>query len=439
MKKAPTLILCENLLSMSDPAGTITQNQMITITEDGRIHSVKPTPATLPPADKVISLPHHLVCPGLINTHTHLPMTLFRGLGEGLSLQSWLNDIIFPLEKAFVEPEFVRVGTELALWELIKNGTTTVCDMYFHTSTVARVIDSYGLRGLLAVDMMNLYSPWEEELHILRSNYKNSTKILPWLACHSPYTCDSKLLKLCAKESEKQNLPVTIHVAETLKETQILKDRQGLSPVAYLNSLGLTGPQCLFAHCVHLTEEDINLLKETKTSVSHNPESNMKLGSGTAPLVSLLKKGIPVGLGTDGAASNNNLNLFTEMDTAFKLQKLHHPGCSLKPYDIFALVTTQAARAVGMGHQIGKIEKNFLADIIALDLHHPHLYPRHDLLSHLVHSATGGEVDFVMCEGQILMQNGEVAGKNPSRVYREAQAFQQKIRTHLLHQKKASK
>ncbi len=420
-KEFSKVILCEYLLSMEGEDGKVKQNQMIVI-EKNKIQFVGPVSNPLPKAKEVIRLNNHLVCPGLINTHTHLPMVLFRGLGDHLTLKGWLEEIIFPLEKKMINPDFIRVGTELALLELIKNGITTVCDMYFHTPVMAEVFESYGLRGLLAVDMLSSFSDWKEDLDSLCNQYgKENQRVYPAIACHAPYTCEPDLLKLSAEESEKRKIPIAIHVAETEWEVSEIKKRYGKTPVAHLKDCGVIGPHCVFVHCVHLSEDDINIMAETNTPLSYNPESNMKLSSGVAPILKALEKGIVVGMGTDGAASNNDLNLFTEMDTGAKLQKLKNPDKTIEAKDIFSMVTSSAAKVLGLSHRIGKIQTGFFADIIALDLNHPNLYPRNNLLNHLVYSASGREVDFLMCHGKVLMKDSEIQGVDEFRIYAEAE------------------
>ena len=420
MEKLDTVIQCKYLLSMQDGQAKVKENQLIAV-KDGCIHSVFSDSQKLPSADEVISLDHHLVCPGLINTHTHLPMVLFRGLGDHLTLQDWLHKVIFPLEKKLINPEFIRIGTELAVLELIKNGTTTVCDMYFHTPVMAEVLDSYGLRGVLSVDMLSSFSDWKQDLNILCDKYENHKRITPAIACHAPYTCSPEILKLSAQEFKNRNLPISIHVAETKWEVDFIKKQYGKSPVFHLQECGVIGPSCVFVHGVHLSEKELDLMAETGTPLSYNPESNMKLGSGVAPILKALEKGISVGLGTDGAASNNNLNLFTEMDVGAKLQKLKNPDKTIKPIDIFSMVTTMAADVLGQGHQIGKIQKGFCADIIGLNIHHPHFYPRHDFLNLLLYCANGAEVDFTMCHGKTLMKDSRIVGVDTQRIYSEVE------------------
>ena len=430
-KSFSSLILCEYLLSMEKEDGEITQNQMVAI-QDGKVHSVQPIPPALPPAQKIINLKNHLVCPGLINTHTHLPMTLFRGLGDHLTLKDWLEKLIFPLEKKLISPHFIRVGTKLALLELIKGGTTTVSDMYFHTPVMAKVFEDYGLRAMLAVDALSLYSDWQKDLDFLCEKYQTkNSRIYPAIACHAPYTCSPEVLSRSVREANKRDIPISIHVAETQWEMEEIYKKYGKTPVQHLRDLGVIGPKALFVHGVHLTEKDMDIMVETKTPLSYNPESNMKLSSGIAPILRAMDKGMTIGLGTDGSASNNNLNLWQEMDTATKLQKLilyaDNSSSPLLSKEVFSWVTCSAAKVLGLSQSIGKIAPGFEADIIALDLNHPHFYPRHDLLNHLVYSAHGGEVDFVMCQGKILMQGGEIPGVDTARIYAEAEQIRSQM------------
>ena len=417
-----TIIKCKYLLSMQSDKAEVRENQVILV-QAGRVHSILSSKESCPPAKEIISLDHHLVCPGLINTHTHLPMTLFRGLGDHLTLKDWLNKVIFPLEKKMINPEFIRVGTELALLELIKNGITTVCDMYFHTPVTAELLDSYGLRGVLAVDMLSSFSDWKTDLDIMCDKYRNHERIYPAIACHAPYTCSPEVLKLSAKESQKRNIPISIHTAETKWEVNFIQKNYGKSPVFHLQDCGVIGPSCVFVHGVHLSSAELDLMAKTRTGLSYNPESNMKLGSGTAPILQAMEKGISVGLGTDGAASNNNLNLFTEMDTGAKLQKLQNPDKTIHPADVFSMVTNKAAKVLGLSDSIGKIQPGFYADIIALDIHQPHFYPRHDFLNLLVYSANGMETDFVMCQGKTLMKNSKIIGVDIDRIYSETESI----------------
>ena len=426
-KEFSKIIICEYLLSMQTEEACIEKDQMIVV-DAGKIHFVGPVPSNLPKAKEVIKLNNHLVCPGLINTHTHLPMVLYRGLGDHLTLKRWLEEIIFPLEKKLTTPEFIRIGTELAMLELIKNGVTTVCDMYFHTPVMAEVFNSYGLRGILGVDMLSIFSNWEKDVEDIYKKYQGDhQRIYPALACHAPYTCPPELLKLSAATAKEKKLPIIIHVAETEWEVSEIKKRYGKTPVEHLQECGVIGSHCVYVHCVHLSEEDMDIMAKTGTPLSYNPESNMKLSSGIAPILRAQEKGITVGIGTDGSASNNNLNLFEEMDVGAKLQKLKNPDKIIEAKNIFAMVTSSAAKVLGLSDSIGQIKPGLQADIIALDLNHPHFYPRNNLLNHIVYSANGGEVDFMMCQGQVLMKDKEILGVDVFRVYAEVEMIREKM------------
>ena len=432
-----TAIKCKYLLSMAEgKEGQIEKDQTLVIKEK-KIQWVGSSLDFKPPSSdtQIIHQENHLVCPGLINTHTHLPMSLFKGIGDHLTLKDWLEKVIFPLEKKMINPDFIRVGTELAALELIKGGTTTVCDMYFHTPVMAEVLQSFGLRATLAVDMLSSFSDWKKELDELCEKYpkekSKDNQIYPALACHAPYTCSLEILKLSAQEAQKRNLPIVIHVAETEWEMAEIQKRHGKTPVAHLQDCGVIGPHCLFVHGVHLTEEDMDIMAQTQTPLSYNPESNMKLGSGIAPILRAKEKGITVGLGTDGSASNNNLNLWAEMDTGAKLQKLKNPTKTIEPKDIFAMVTSSASKALGLSHSIGRIQAGFFADLIGVNLNHPHFYPQNNLLNHLVYSAGGGEVDFVMCNGKTLMKDSQIQNKDINKIYTQAEKIKEKLHEHL--------
>ena len=358
---------------------------------------------------------NHLVCPGFVNTHTHLPMSLFRSLAEDLPLKAWLENYIFPLENKFITRDAIDAGTMLSAAELIRSGITTVFDMYFHTLTLAKALDRAGLRALLGVGIPDVKNTnkknklrfWKERVKALKTIYKNHKRLQVALAPHAPYTVRPQELKAIGEFARSENVAISIHVAETKWEMQEIRRKYNKTPVEHLHHLGITGRKSLFVHCVHLTKKDMQILKKTNTAISYNPESNMKLSSGIAPISTAWEEGIKIGLGTDGAASNNNLNFFGEMNTGIKLQKLQYPK-GIKASDMFYIATMGGAQALNLENKIGSLAIGKYADIIAINLHYPHLYPKHHLVSHLVHSAHGGEVDFVMCHGKVLMENGEI-------------------------------
>lgn len=408
-------LVCFRLLSMKAGKAIIEKDQVIEL-EGEKIKSIYSLQEFQLLQNKnniteenIVYLRHHLVMPGLINTHTHLAMSLFRGLANDLSFSDWLFKYILPLEEKIVDKKFVKLGVELALFELIQNGTTTACDMYFYQKEAAKVFDKIGLRAFLGEAINTGREGWVERVEELQKLYSENSRINICLAPHAPYTCDDSLLEEVSGYSKVNNIPLFIHVSETEQEVIDSKKKYGLSPIERLNNLGLTGKNSLFVHCVHLSEKDIQILTESKTAVSHNPESNMKLGSGRAPLSKLLEAGVSVGLGTDGVASNNNLNLWGELDMAGKLHKLQEvENLSVSSEALLNMVTYGAAQAIGQENHLGSLEPGKFADIIALDINYPHLRPLEDLISHLVYSASGLEVDFVMCNAKVVKYKKDI-------------------------------
>lgn len=362
-------------------------------------------------AKKTITLKNHVLLPGLINTHTHLAMSLFRGLADNLPFMEWLENYIFPLEKSVLNPRWVRAGTALSAVELIHSGVTTCCDMYFYNKDIASVLDQSGLRAFVGVAVPSVESDWEQweqKALDLKQEYKNSSRIEVAIAPHAPYTVTSQMLKDMGDFSKKEEMLLSIHASESLWEQQEIKNKYGKTPVQYLHDLNVTGKHSIFAHCIQVDSKDLDIMAQTQTSFSHNPESNLKLSNGIAPVGEALKKGVVVGLGTDGSASNNNLNMFEEMATASKLQALKYGDQSINAEQTLKMATIEAAKALGIDKKTGSIEIGKQADLIAVDLDRPHFYPPYNIISHLIYSANGSEVSFVMCDGKILMEKGEV-------------------------------
>lgn len=428
-------LFCSHFLSMKEGKAFIEQNKVIELEEEKikNIYSVSLF-ESIKKKNKIsekniIYLNHHVVMPGLINTHTHLAMSLFRGLANDLSFKDWLFKYILPLEAKIVDEDFVKLGVELASLELVQNGTTTACDMYFHQKEAASVFNKVGLRGFLGEAINDGREGWVERVEQLQELYKNNNRINVCLAPHAPYTCDDNLLSEVSGYSKVNNIPLFIHVSETEQEVADSKKKYGLSPVERLDSLGLTGEHSLFVHCVHLSDEDIQILKNSKTSVSHNPESNMKLGSGRSPLAKLLEANISVGLGTDGAASNNNLNLWGEVDAAGKLHKLQDvENLSVSSEVLLNMMTYGAAKAIGQEKNLGSLEPGKFADIIALDINYPHLRPLEDLISHLVYSASGLEVDFVMCGAKVIKYKKQIFNMDIHQILSQTEEMRLKIK-----------
>lgn len=378
----------------------------------------------------------HAIMPGLVNGHTHLAMTLFRGLSDDVPFHQWLFDNILPLEAERVDAEFVRVGTELAALESIRFGVTTVNDMYFFAETIADVLDRAGMRGWVAQGWLSGTLPEDKVLgrdkeklfRRLWDRYGKHERIVPALAPHAPYTCDDKVFEQVRRISEEFSAPIHTHLSETAREVEDSVRMHGMTPVQRLAKLGVLTPRTLCAHCVHLDEADAETLRACGSGVSYNPDSNLKLSSGIAPIARYLKKGIPVAFGTDGAASNNDLSVFGAMDVGTKLQKLASgENTAMVATDALSCATWDGARAMGLQHEIGSLEVGKSADLIVIGLDHPHLQPLHDLRSQLVYSMQGLEVETVVCAGKVLMRNREFQTLDAQRIYSEAEAIRAQI------------
>ncbi|ADL57700.1 amidohydrolase family protein [Methanothermobacter sp. KEPCO-1] len=364
-------------------------------------------------ADTVIDGHGKLLIPGLVNTHTHLSMTLFRGMADDLPLDRWLNDHIWPAE-AHLNGEYCHAGALLGCVEMIRSGTTAFNDMYFYMDDVARAVDEAGLRCVLSHGMIDLgdddkmRAEIRESLRIIRECHGMADgRIKVALGPHSPYTCSEELLRETARLAAEHGVGIHIHVSETENEVREVSEAHGMSPVEYLDSTGVLGPGTVAAHCVWLKENEMEILSERGVKVSHNPSSNMKLASGISPVPELMGRGVNVSIGTDGAASNNNLDMFEEMKTASLLQKVSlHDPTALPAMDVFRMATVNGAKALGVNS--GLIEEGGLADIVVLNTRRPHLTPWRKPASHLVYSASGADVDTVICDGRILLLEGEL-------------------------------
>ncbi len=363
-------------------------------------------------ATKVIDAKGGLILPGLINGHTHAAMSLFRGLADDLPLMDWLNNYIFPVESKMDE-DFVYAGTMLACAEMIMSGTTTFCDMYLFEDEVARAAKNAGMRCLIGEVLYDFpspnYGPLEKGFEYTESlikKWKEDPLVSIAVEPHSLFTCSPDLLIAANEMAKKYNRPLVIHLAETLQELTEIKAKYSKKPVDHLQSLGLLGPNLIADHCVHLDKRDILVLKEYDVKVVHNPESNMKLASGIAPIPEMLSQGITVGLGTDGCASNNDLNLFLEMDMTAKLHKVQSQNpTTLDAVTVVKMATIEGARALGFDTVTGSLEPGKKADIIIVDTNKPHLTPMYNPYSHIVYAAKGSEVNHVIINGRLVMEH----------------------------------
>ncbi|MEJ5360168.1 MAG: amidohydrolase [Desulfobacterales bacterium] len=385
--------------------------------QGGRILEVGETADLLPryrPARR-IDARGGIILPGLVNVHTHAAMTLFRGLADDLPLERWLHEHIFPAEAALTGERVYR-GALLACAEMILSGTTTFCDMYLFEDAVARAAHEAGLRAVVGEVLFDFPSPHYGGIENgfafterLISAWRGDPRITVAVEPHSTYLCAPELLVRAARLAERHGLPLVTHLSETAGEVATVRARYGVSPVEHLERLGILGPNLLACHCVWVEEGDIERLAARGAAVAHNAESNLKLASGIAPVPRMLARGLRVGIGTDGAASNNDLDLFREMDTVAKV----HKGKTLDPAvmdaeTVLAMATREGARAIGLGETTGTLEAGKRADLIVVDTRRPHLVPLYRPASQLVYAARGSDVVCTVVEGRVLMEGGRI-------------------------------
>lgn len=379
-------------------------------------------------ADKIIDAEGKILLPGLINTHTHLSMTLFRGLADDLSLDSWLNDHIWPME-ANLNGDYCYIGALLGAVELIKSGTTTFSDMYFYMEDVARAVDDAGIRAVLSYGMIDFGDAERREAEIKENmalydtcNGMADGRIKVFFGPHSPYTASEELLVKVRELADEHNIGIHIHVSETQKEINDSLDERGIRPFEYLEKIGFLGSDVVAAHCVWLSDEEIEIIKKHGVKVSHNPCSNMKLASGVAPVSKLIENDICVSIGTDGASSNNNLDLIEELKTASLLQKVSTLDPKVLTSDeAIEMATIKGAEALGLDDEIGSIEVGKKADIILIDTNSANMVPdSSSLSSNVIYSANGSNVDTTICNGKILMENKKLTTLDEDEIYAKA-------------------
>jgi len=364
-----------------------------------------------------ISAEKKIIMPGLINCHTHMPMSMFRGLADDLPLDVWLNEHVFPAEAKHVNPESVEKWSRHSCHEMLLSGTTTCCDGYFHEDKAAKAVLESGIRAVVGQGVIDFPAPGvpdpdknvQAAVEFVERFKDVSSRLYPSIFCHTPYTCSKETLTAAKKAADSLGVLFQIHVAETKNERNMIQGLGNMSIIQYLESIGILNENTLMIHSVWIDDNDIAIIKENGTGVVHCPESNMKLASGIAPVPNLIEKGVPVGLGTDGCASNNDHDLFAEMDMAAKLHKvaLLDP-CVMDARTTLKMATIQGAKAIGLDSITGSIEKGKSADIILVDMDKPHVTPMYDPYSSLVYSAKASDVSLVMVEGNILVQKGEI-------------------------------
>ena len=358
--------------------------------------------------EKVIDGSSYIVMPGLVNTHGHAAMTLLRSYADDMPLKEWLEEKIWPIEE-LMQAEDVYWGTKLAIAEMIKSGTTTFTDMYMYMDRVAEAADESGIRAVLSRGLIGIDGGLEglTESEEFIKNWQGAAngRITVTLGPHAPYTCPPEFLKKVISLAEKTGSSLQIHLSETRGEVDNCLEEHGKTPPELLNDLGIFNINTLAAHCVHLSDSDIDILAENGVNVAHNPGSNLKLGSGIAPVARMLDKGINVGIGTDGASSNNNLDMIEEM----RLTALLSKGVEMNPTLLDAKTALKMSTIIGAKalkiDNIGILKEGYKADLIALRTDRPHLVPMHDPIANIVYSSAGADVDLVMVDGDILLEN----------------------------------
>ena len=426
MKEADILI--RNCIVLPMVNGKVIREGIIATKNDKIIYVGKKSKAPRVKAEKIIDGHGKVAIPGLINCHTHLTMTLFRGIAEDQPLERWLKETIWPLE-AKLKPEDVYDGALLGCLEMIKSGTTTFADMYFHEDQVAKAVEKAGLRAVLAQGILEAgvsrrgEKMLQDSINFARK-YKDYAdgRITVQLGPHTLYTCGLDLLVRVRKKASDLNVGIHIHLAESEEKGRQIKQKHGLTEVELLEKIGFLSSDVLAAHCIHVTEKEMQLLAKHNIKVSYNPVANMKLAQGIAKIKDLLDLGVTVGIGTDGPASNNNLDMFQSMKIAALLQKQHYKDPTVLPAQtVLKMATLDGAKTIGLEKKVGSLEVGKKADVILLDFKKPHLTPVHDFYANIVYSAHGSDVDTVIVDGKILMENKNAKTLEEEKVMLKAQ------------------
>jgi len=387
------------------------------------------------PADDTIDASGHLVIPGLVNAHGHAAMTLLRGIADDLALLEWLENYIFPAESNNVSPEFVYIGTKLGCVEMARTGTTTYADMYYFEEEAARATAEVGIRGVLGQSVIGFpapdYATPEQALAGASSfieKYADHPLVMPSVAPHALYTTDLDIIKQAHAIARQHDVLFQIHAVEPPSENDDMIAKLGKRTIEALDDAGVLTEGVVLHHSIWLNDNDIARIARSGASASHNPESNMKTASGLSPVAELLAAGVPVGLGTDGAASNNNLDMFEEMDSAAKLHKLVLEDPTAMPAKtVFRLATMGSAEALGIADRVGSLEVGKLADIVLIDVRRPELTPLYDVYSHLVYAVKGAHVGTVLVGGNLVVENRQMVTVDETRIMAEANRMKQAI------------
>ncbi|HMG37300.1 MAG TPA: amidohydrolase [Blastocatellia bacterium] len=426
----------------------VTMDKDYRVVEDGavalkkeRILGVGPSREILKSysAPTVIDAGGRVVMPGLINTHTHVPMALFRGIADDLMLMDWLQKYIFPAEARNVNEEFVRWGTKLGCLEMILGGTTTFVDMYYFEDAIADETSKAGMRAVLGETVLDFPAPdnktWDAGMlyaEKFADRWKGNSLITPAIAPHAPYTVSTEHLKQAHELSMSKGIPLVIHILEDQSEVKTIKERYGATSVAYMDRNGLLDQRTIAAHMVWPTQDEISILAKRGVGVGHCPQSNMKLAAGVAPVPAMIKAGVAVGLGTDGAASNNDVSMWEEMDTAAKLHKLNSKDpTAVTAREALEMATIGGARAIHQDREIGSIEVGKRADVIVVDFGSPHQTPVYNVYSQLVYATKASDVETVVINGKIVMQHRKVLTIDERAVLERANRYRDQVQRSL--------
>lgn len=430
-----TLLEARWIIPVEPEAGVLTEHAIVI--HDGLIQAILPIAEARSryiPSSHVV-LKQHAIIPGLINLHTHAAMTLMRGLADDLPLMTWLKQYIWPVEAKFVDERFVREGTQLACAEMLKGGITCFNDMYFFPAAAAEVVAECGLRagiGLVVIDFLSAYASDADDYLAkglaLRDQYPQHPLLTFCLAPHAPYSVGDKTLIKIITLAEQLQLPVHIHLHETQDEIEEGLANTGLRPLARLQQLGFIGPNLIAAHMIHLTDEEIGIFSQYGGHVAHCPTSNLKLASGVSPITNLLQQGVNVGIGTDGAASNNRLDMFEEMRLAALLAKgISGKAETLPARQALRMATLNGAKALGINHITGSLVAGKAADITAVDFSDLTLTPCYDPVSHLVYAAGREQVSHVWVNGRLLLDNRELVTLKEVELHSHAAYWQKRL------------
>ena len=419
-----------------EPAGAILRNHAIAI-DAGTILAVMPgaeAESRFIPKERIV-LENHILIPGLVNLHIHAAMSLMRGLADDLPLEEWLNKHIWPTEARLVDAGFVYDGTRLACAEMLRGGITCFNDMYFFPEASVQAAITCGMRasiGMIAIDFPTAYASDADDYLAkglaLRDEYSGHPLLTFCFAPHAPYTVSDRVFSNILTYAEQLDIPIHVHLHETESEIRASLNINGMRPVERLHRLGLLGPNLIAVHMVHLTDAEITLLAKQGCTVAHCPSSNLKLASGFAPITALLREEVNIGLGTDGAASNNRLDMFEEMRFAALLAKGHSGRADMLPaWQVLQMATLSGARALGLGELTGSLVEGKAADITAIDFSSIELQPCYDPVSHLVYAAGREHVSHVWVNGKMLLNEGKLTTLNEQELLLRAQFWRKQM------------